>query len=184
MAGHNAETLAAHGVRRILTHCPHCFNTFRNEYPHLRDGATGWDVMHHTQFLAELLDSGRISLTPASAQAVTFHDPCYLGRGNGEVEAPRRVLRALPMAEAVEMPRSGRASFCCGAGGGSMWLDVRGRDRIEGIRYEEARGTGAGTVATGCPFCKVMLRAAGEAAGGGGPRVRDLAELVAEAMGL
>ena len=93
-------------------------------------------------------------------------------------------MRALPLVEAVEMPRHGRNSFCCGAGGGSMWLDVRGDARVEDIRYDEARRTGAATVATGCPFCKVMLRSAGEASASGGPRVQDLAELVAEAMGL
>jgi Fe-S oxidoreductase len=179
----NIARLAEHGVRRVLTHCPHCFNTFRNEYPAL-GGA--FEVEHHTQFLARMIREGRLRPLAGGSDVVAFHDPCYLGRGNGEVEAPRQVLAALPGLERREMPRSGARSFCCGAGGGSMWLDVAGRTRIETIRAAEASATGATVVATGCPFCKTMLEAGRQslAAACGARKVKDVAELVVEAGGL
>jgi Fe-S oxidoreductase len=193
LARHNLEQFEQHRVRRILTHCPHCFNTFRNEYPHLRSAGDGtaspsYDVVHHTQFLAEMIGQGRLRLAPAQRGSVTFHDPCYLGRGNGVMNAPRDVLCSTG-AQLVEMPRHGAKSFCCGAGGGAMWVDTGGRDRIENLRACEAAQTGAATVATGCPFCKGMLLA-GQAAVGGEEspaarlRVKDVAELVVEAEGL
>lgn len=193
LARHNLEQFERHRVKRILTHCPHCFNTFRNEYPPLRpddDGAEPppFEVVHHTQFLAEQIGQGRLRLASAESSSVTFHDPCYLGRGNGVVEAPRDVLRSTG-AKLVEMPRHGAESFCCGAGGGAMWVDVGGRDRVENLRTREAAQTGATTVATGCPFCKGMLSAAKQAAGDAESpvarlRVKDVAELVVEAEGL
>jgi Fe-S oxidoreductase/nitrate reductase gamma subunit len=190
LARHNLEMFEHHRVQRILTHCPHCFNTFRNEYPHLRaDGGAAapllYQVVHHTQFLAELIGQGRLKLAAAERGSVTFHDPCYLGRGNGIIGAPREVLRSTG-ARLVEMPRHGGASFCCGAGGGAMWTDIGGRDRIENLRIREAAQTGASTVATGCPFCKGMLTAGKAAADGTESpvarlRVKDVAELVVEA---
>jgi Fe-S oxidoreductase len=193
LARHNLDLFERHRVRRILTHCPHCLNTFRNEYPHLRGGGDGaktpaYEVVHHTQFLAEMIGQGRLRLATARSGSVTFHDPCYLGRGNGIVDAPRDVLRSTG-AGLVEMPRHGAGSFCCGAGGGAMWVDVGGRDRIENLRAREAAQTGAAIVATGCPFCKGMLRAGSEVVNGAGSpatalRVKDVSELVVEAEGL
>jgi Fe-S oxidoreductase len=114
--------------------------------------------------------------------SVTYHDPCYLGRGNGETEAPRAVIDAMSDAR-VEMPRNGTESFCCGAGGGGLWLDVPGEDRVENIRSCEAAETGAKTVVTGCPFCKPMLEAGNQSLPDGKSTViKDLAELVAERM--
>jgi Fe-S oxidoreductase len=167
-------------VVRVLTHCPHCFNTFKNEYSAL---GAGFAVEHHSQFLARMIREGKLRLPSGRGETVVFHDPCYLGRGNGETEAPREVLGALPQLRLKEMPRSGKNSFCCGAGGGAIWLDVPGQVRIETLRAEEAAATGATTVATGCPFCKTMLEAGRQALAPGrdGLVVKDLAELVVEA---
>jgi Fe-S oxidoreductase len=193
LACHNLEQFKQHRVRRILTHCPHCFNTFRNEYPHLRAGSDGpttpaYEVVHHTQFLAELIGQGRLRLATGEPGSVTYHDPCYLGRGNGIFDAPRDVLRSTG-ASLAEMPRHGTESFCCGAGGGAMWVDIGGRDRVENLRMREAAQTGAATVATACPFCKGMLISGqGTANDAGSPatglRVKDVSELVVEAEGL
>jgi Fe-S oxidoreductase len=183
LARHNIAVLQRHGVVRVLTHCPHCFNTFKNEY-----AALGGDfgVEHHSQFLARMIREGKLHLAASHGGLVTFHDPCYLGRGNGETAAPRQILQALPDLQLREMPRSGRQSFCCGAGGGALWLDMPGQVRVETLRAEEAADTGAATVATGCPFCKSMLEAGrqGLPSGRGGFAVKDLAELVVEAEGL
>jgi len=177
-ARENIATLAGHSVKTVLTHCPHCFNTLKNEYPEF--GAS-FAVEHHSQFLARLVAEGRL-VGMEGLGSVTYHDPCYLGRGNGETAAPRAVIDAMSDAR-VEMPRHGRESFCCGAGGGGLWLDVPGADRIENIRSREAADTGAKTVVTGCPFCKTMLEAGNQALSDGkAPVVKDLAELVAERM--
>jgi len=182
LARANIDVLNSHGVVRVLTHCPHCFNTFRNEYPQLGD--VTFEVEHHSQFLARKIAEGKLRVSRNLDEKMTFHDPCYLGRGNGEIAAPRDVLKALPQLTLVEMPRHGRDSFCCGAGGGSMWLDVKGDDRVENLRAKEAAGTGATTVVTGCPFCKVMLETGSQSLNGTDIDVRDLAELVVQAEGL
>jgi Fe-S oxidoreductase/nitrate reductase gamma subunit len=183
LARQNIARLKHHGVVRVLTQCPHCFNTFRNEYPAL---GAAFAVEHHSQFLAHMIRDGKLRLPSGRAETVVFHDPCYLGRGNGETAAPREVLGALPQVQMKEMPRSGTDSFCCGAGGGAMWLDLPGTVRIETLRAEEAAATGATTVATACPFCKTMLEAGKQVLepGGNGLAVKDLAELVVEAEGL
>jgi Fe-S oxidoreductase/nitrate reductase gamma subunit len=174
------ERIDSHAVKHILTHCPHCFNTFRNEY----DLPPEIQVEHHSQFLARMLDEGRLTLPAGPDEPVTFHDPCYLGRGNGETEAPRRVLRSLPQVRLAELRRSGRESFCCGAGGGSMWLDHPGAARVENLRAAEAAETGAATIATACPFCKSMLDAGCQSLDGATMKVKDLAELIVEAESL
>jgi Fe-S oxidoreductase/nitrate reductase gamma subunit len=174
----NIEILAGHSVKTVLTHCPHCFNTMKNEYPEF--GAS-FSVEHHSQFLARMVAEGKLEGMEGLG-AVSFHDPCYLGRGNGETAAPRVVIDAMSD-ERVEMPRHGKESFCCGAGGAGLWLDVPGADRVENIRSLEAAGTGAKTVVTACPFCKPMLEAGNQLLPDGeSPVVKDLAELVAERM--
>jgi Fe-S oxidoreductase/nitrate reductase gamma subunit len=182
LARQNIACLTQHAVERVLTHCPHCFNTFRNEYPALGGRFT---VEHHSQFLARMIRAGRLQLPGGEAATLTFHDPCYLGRGNGETAAPRQVLAALSPLQLLEMPRHGTQSFCCGAGGGAMWLDPPGHVRIETLRAEEAAATGARTVATACPFCKTMLQAGQQTITPArrGLAVKDLAELVVEAKG-
>jgi len=177
-ARENIDILAGHSVKTVLTHCPHCFNTMKNEYPEF--GAS-FSVEHHSEFLARMIAEGRLTGMEGLA-SVTYHDPCYLGRGNGETAAPRAVIDAMSDAR-VEMPRHGMESFCCGAGGGSLWIDTPGEDRIENIRSREAADTGAKTLVTGCPFCKITLEAGNQALPNGNTMVvKDLAELVEERM--
>jgi len=182
-ARRNIARLERHRVRKVLTHCPHCFNTFRNEYPEL---GADLEVEHHSQFLARAVREGRLALPPALAEKVVFHDPCYLARGNGVTRAPREVLRALQRMPLLEMPRHGERAFCCGAGGGSMWLDVPGKTRVESLRAREAVASGASIVATACPFCKSMLEAGRQSlpSPGRNLKVKDLAELIAGTEGL
>jgi Fe-S oxidoreductase len=181
LATTNRARLLDHHVQTILTQCPHCFHAFRNEYP----SAVGPmpRVLHHSQWLNELIAAGALKPRRGVRERITFHDPCYLGRANGETAAPRRVLDMVS-GERVEMTAHGEKSFCCGGGGGQIWLDVRGQTRVETIRASHVEATGARTVATGCPFCRVMLEAGrnGLPAGQGDWRVRDLAELVAEGL--
>ncbi len=156
LAQQNVAVLNGYGIRRIVTACPHCFNTLRNEYPAL---GGHYEVLHHTQFLQALLSEGRLRVEGGAyrGRRVTLHDPCYLGRGNGEYEAPRALVQALE-ADLVEMKRCRSNSLCCGAGGAQMWKEEEpGRRRINEERTEEALGTGAEVLAVGCPFCMTML---------------------------
>jgi len=177
----NVELLNQVAPKRILTTCPHCMHVLQNEYP-----AFGGDyqVIHHTQLLQELLAAGRLSLNTAGQDmgTITFHDPCYLGRQNGVVAAPRRALAEAGLS-LTEMPRHGQASFCCGAGGSQMWKEEEaGTARVGETRLEEARRTGAGTLAVGCPFCMIMLESSQES--DSQMPIRDVVEIVAERMGL
>ena len=151
----NIEVLNNYGVKKILTMCPHCFNTLKNEYPQF---GGNYEVMHYTEFLADALTSGKLKLTKPIDKVVTYHDSCFLGRGNEIYEAPRAILRAIPGLRLVEMERSGVRSFCCGAGGGRMWMEEKRGDRINQIRIQEALNTvKQGTVITACPYCLTML---------------------------
>ena len=180
----NINTLNGYGVKRMVTACPHCFNTLKNEYPEL--GGT-YEVMHHTQFLNALFQEGRLKVKGGSFQGrrITYHDPCYLGRGNGEYEAPRELLRRLDV-ELVEMKRSKAKGLCCGAGGAQMFKEPEPGVRDVNIeRTEEALSTQPGTIAAGCPFCNTMMTDGvkhfnKEAS----VPVKDIAELIAEAADL
>jgi Fe-S oxidoreductase len=175
----NQQTLKSHQVQTILTHCPHCYHAFANEYPAVGPMPR---VIHHSQWLQEKLADGTLAVQANASEKITFHDPCYLGRANDEIEAPRAVLDRIYNGRRTEMPLSGKQSFCCGGGGGQMWLDVKGRTRVENIRAGHIEETGCQTVATGCPFCRVMLEAGRTGLHGnqGKWRVKDIAELVAE----
>lgn len=175
----NIATLERYGVRRVLTHCAHCFNTFTHEYPEL--GAR-FETTHHAHFLRELVASGRIAPRRELDARVCLHDACYLARMNGAAEAPRALLDALPGVARVEMAASREASFCCGAGGANYWYEVPRRERMCEPRARQAVATGAAVVAVECPYCLSMLESS-TAALDGRLAVRDVAELVAEALG-
>ncbi|MFH1474560.1 MAG: heterodisulfide reductase-related iron-sulfur binding cluster [Chloroflexota bacterium] len=182
LAAQNVETLRRYGPPQIVTACPHCFNTIAREYPQM--GGT-FEVIHHSAFLARLLGEGRLAtlVGPAGAAArrVTFHDACYLARYNGVFAAPRDVLGAVPGLELAEMERHGRQSFCCGAGGGRMWMEESRGTRINAERARQALATGAEAVAVGCPFCMTMLGdgLAADATNEAGVTTLDLAEILA-----
>ncbi len=180
LAQANVEFLKEAGVRKLIVHCPHCFNTLKNEYPQFGGDFT---VLAATELLASLLESGALKLTPQSgAGKVTFHDPCYLGRHNGIYEQPRQLLRAAG-AELVEMPCHGADSFCCGGGGGRSWLEERSGERINQRRTAEAIATGAGTVVSACPYCMSMLvNGVADLEAADKLAVRDFSELLLAAL--
>ncbi|MGQ0551505.1 MAG: heterodisulfide reductase-related iron-sulfur binding cluster [Armatimonadota bacterium] len=174
LAQQNIETLNRFGVGKIVTPCPHCYNTIKHEYPQF---GGRYEVWHHTQLLARLVEEGRIAPTTPMTESLTFHDPCYLGRHNGEYEAPRRVLAAIPGARAVEMAQCRERGFCCGAGGGLYWVEDRVGQRVSHVRTHHAVATGAQVLATACPFCLLMLED-GAAATSSEIRPMDVAELL------
>ncbi len=186
LAKGNVETLERYGVRKVVTSCPHCFNSFKNEYPQF--GAS-YEVYHHTQFLDQLVGSGQLQANDSGAGAnsgetITFHDPCYLGRHNGEYDAPRNLLAKLGGARQVEMQRSRNQSFCCGGGGGMAFVDEPPDQRVNQERAQEAVDTGADVVAVGCPFCATMLDDGVNARRGDRDvKVKDVAELLWDAVG-
>ncbi len=157
MAYNNIQVLNGYGIKKIVTACPHCFNIFKNEYPEL--GGT-YEVIHHTTFLQQLINDGTIKLQEGGSfkgKRITYHDSCYLGRGNGIYEAPRKVLEALD-ADLVEMKRCRSNGLCCGAGGAQMFKEEeKGNTRVNLERTTEAIETGAGIVAAACPFCNTMF---------------------------
>jgi Fe-S oxidoreductase/nitrate reductase gamma subunit len=181
LARANVETLQRYQVGRIVAHCPHCLQTLRHEYRQL---GGDFEVIHHSDFVRELIASGRLVLRAPLGQTVTFHDPCYLGRYNRDFDAPRDVLDALGM-KRLEMARTRERSFCCGAGGGHAFYEDKSGGRVNQNRAREALATGAQTLATACPFCLVMLEdGVKNVQTDGEPiRVRDFVELVAEAIG-
>ncbi len=180
LATQNVETLNEVAPKRIVVTCPHCFHNLGKEY-HQFGGH--YEVVHHTELIEELIGQGRLpeSVREKKAPNVTFHDPCYLGRHNDVVDAPRNALTGVGV-DLIEMPRHGKKSFCCGAGGAQFWKEEEhGSASVSLTRYEEAKATGAETVAVGCPFCAQMFETA-HAADPTGPVVKDVAELVAERL--
>jgi Fe-S oxidoreductase len=182
MAEQNIDTLKSHGIREIITSCPHCYNTIRNEYPSY---GGDFNVVHYTQLIADLVGRGRLHLTNGLSSSLTYHDPCYLGRYNGVYLEPRRVLQTIPKTRLEEMQRSRGTSFCCGGGGGHMWIEEQpGTTKISEMRVEDVLKTGAETVVTACPYCLQMFE---EAIYHRGMRTslnaRDLVEVVEAAMG-
>ena len=191
LASKNLESFARYGVRKVVVTCPHDLNTLKKEYREFaalgvaEDGSPlRYDITveHHTQVIQRLLKEGRISLKPQQAQKITYHDSCFLGRYNDILDAPREILVAIPGSEVVEMERHGKNSFCCGAGGSRMWLEENLGTRINQARTREAEATGAGLVATACPFCSTMLSDGVKELAIDTLETRDIAELVYEAM--
>lgn len=177
----NIEVLNAYEIKKIVTACPHCFNTLKNEYPSL---GGSYEVVHHTQFLKSLLDDGRLSIEGGQfkGKKITFHDPCYLSRANQIYEVPRQLIEKLDV-ELVEMKRCKTNGLCCGAGGAQMFKDAeKGTKEINIERTEEALETASEIIATGCPFCNTMLTdGIKNKEKEGSVQVMDIAELIAKA---
>lgn len=176
-AAQNIQIMNAYEVKKIVTACPHCFNTLKNEYPSL---GGNYEVVHHTQFLNELLNEGRLAIEGGAykGKKITYHDSCYLGRANGVYEAPRMVMEKLD-ADLIEMKRCKTNGLCCGAGGAQMFKEAeKGNKEINIERSEEALATGADIVAVNCPFCMTMLRDGNKHFDKENVEVLDLAELV------
>ena len=156
MAYNNIQILNGYGIKKIVTTCPHCFNTLKNEYPEL---GGKYEVIHHTQLVQELIDAGKLKVQGGEfkGKKITFHDPCYLGRGNNEYEAPRSVIQKLDV-ELAEMKRSKQNGLCCGAGGAQMFKEAEKGDKEVNIeRTDEALALNPDVIATGCPFCMTMM---------------------------
>jgi Fe-S oxidoreductase len=182
MALANIDLLNTVAPPRIVVTCPHCYHTLAKEYPQF---GGNFEVVHHSTFLNELLDSGRLKVEQSCSDRVTFHDPCYLGRHNGLFNAPREILAGIGV-QLTEMPHTRKKSFCCGAGGGQFWKEEEhGHARVNITRFHEAKATESDILATGCPFCLRMLDDARlDSTVQGGPIVKDVAEVLAETMGL
>ncbi|MGH2642816.1 MAG: (Fe-S)-binding protein [Chitinophagaceae bacterium] len=183
MAYGNIQTLNNYGIKKIVTTCPHCFNILKNEYPVL---GGNYEVIHHTQFLQQLIDEGKIRMKGGNVfkgRRITYHDSCYLGRANNIYEAPRKVLEALDT-ELVEMKHCRSKGMCCGAGGAQMWKEEeKGNIRVNVARVKEAEATGAKLIVSNCPYCMTMLSDGLKAEGREEDmEVLDIAELVAQSM--
>ncbi len=150
LARENIKAFIDNGVKRILVSSPHCYHTFKNEYPEFM---VNFEVVHIAQYLLELINSGRLQLTQAYTKKVTYHDPCYLGRHNGIYDEPREALKRVPGLELSEMPESRVDSLCCGGGGGRIWMETIKGERFSDLRLEQAMGIGADTLVTACPYC-------------------------------
>jgi Fe-S oxidoreductase len=173
----NVELLKAYDVKRIVTCCPHGYNTLKNEYPQF---GGGYEVLHHTEFIAELLRDGRLELQGDGAGQVVWHDSCYLGRYNEVYAPPREILRRVPGLQLMEAPRRRRTGFCCGAGGGRMWMEEHEGTRVNVERTEQLVATGAKTLASACPYCLTMLSDGIKSKDlDESHRVLDLAEIIA-----
>jgi Fe-S oxidoreductase len=181
LAMQNIESLEGLGVQKIITQCPHCFNTLKNEYPQL---GGNYEVVHHSQLLSQLVTDGRLSLAGATLdERVTYHDSCYLGRHNDVYLAPRNVIGQLGGIDVVEMPRNGTKGMCCGAGGARMWMEEKTGKKVNIERTEEALATGAARIAVACPFCYVMMDDGVKEKGRDEEvKVQDIAELLIEAI--
>jgi len=182
LAHSNIHAFAENGVKKIITTSPHCYHTFKNEYPQF---GVDLEVTHYTQYLAQLIKEGRLKFSKALNRKVTYHDPCYLGRHNGIYEEPREILRSIPGLELIEMPDSGQKSVCCGGGGGRIWLETKKEERLTNVRLEQAIETGANVLAVSCPYCLTnfedsLLTVDREH----GIQVKDIAELAWEAIPL
>jgi Fe-S oxidoreductase len=183
MAYQNIQVLNNYGIKKIVTACPHCFNTLKNEYPAL---GGNYEVIHHTTYLQQLIDEGKIKLKEGGGfkgKKITYHDSCYLGRANNIYEAPRKILETLD-AELVEMKHCRSKGLCCGAGGAQMFKEEeKGVTRVNFERTNEAIGTGAAVIAAACPFCNTMITdGVKNAEKENSVKVLDVAELVAQSM--
>ena len=174
----NIQVMNNYNIKRIVTTCPHDYNTLKNEYKGL---GGNYEVLHHTEFIYELLNNNRLTLSGnLNGKKITYHDPCYLGRGNGVFSIPRKLLNIIGL-ELIEMKRSKKQSFCCGAGGAQMFKEPeKGNQDININRTQEALDTNAKIIATGCPFCNTMITDGVKHLAEGSVEVLDIAELIVE----
>jgi Fe-S oxidoreductase len=154
LARENIKTFIEHGVKKILVSSPHCYHTFKNEYPEFK---VNFEVVHISQYLFDLIREGRLEITKGYGKKVTYHDPCYLGRHNGIYDEPREVLKKIPELELFEMAESREDSLCCGMGGGRVWMETEKSERFSNLKVEQAIGRGAEVLVTSCPYCITAL---------------------------
>jgi len=180
LARENIKTFIDNGVKKILVSSPHCYHTFKNEYPEFM---VNFEVVHISQYLFELIHEGRLELNEEYGKKVTYHDPCYLGRHNGIYDEPREVLKKIPGLELIEMPDSREDSLCCGGGGGRIWMETPKGERFSDLRLEQAIGVGAEVLVTSCPYCitnfedsKLTLDV------GEGIEIKDITEIIQEVI--
>jgi Fe-S oxidoreductase len=180
LARENIKTFIDHGVKKILVSSPHCYHTFKNEYPEFR---ANFEVVHVTEFLVELIAAGRLELKKDYGRKVAYHDPCYLGRHNGIYDEPRSILRKIPGLQLIELPDALEKSLCCGGGGGRIWMETQRGERFSDLRLEQAVGIGAEVLVTSCPYCisnfedsRLILKE------GTDLEIKDLAEIVQEVL--
>ncbi len=180
LAKENIKAFIDNGVKRVLVASPHCYHTFKNEYPEFM---VNFDVVHISQFLQELIEQGRLEIKGEFKKRVTFHDPCYLGRHNGIYDQPRDVLKKIPGLELVEMPDSRGNSLCCGGGGGRIWAETPKEERFADLRVAQAREVGADVLATSCPYCVSNFEESRLALEDGeAPEIKDITEVIHEAL--
>ena len=179
-AQQNIETFNSYNVKKIVTICPHCFNSIKNEYPQL---GGEFEVQHYSQFVDELISQGRIKPIRMIETTVAYHDSCFLGRHNGIYDQPRNIAKAIPGVTLVEMDRRREQGFCCGAGGGHMWVEESQGERINHMRTDHFLGTGAQTVGVSCPFCLQMMTEGIQSKGHEGDKeAKDLLEILADSL--
>jgi Fe-S oxidoreductase len=175
----NMASFQESGATKVVVSSPHCYYTFKNEYPVAENGL---EVLHVTQFLAQQIKEGKLKFTKEIKKRVTYHDPCYLGRHSGEFDAPREILSAIPGVELVEMADNRENSFCCGGGGGQVWMETKPGERLGEVRIEQALDVGAEVVALACPYCMLMFEGCVQPDVLERVSLMDITELVAEAM--
>jgi Fe-S oxidoreductase len=180
LARENIKTFIDHGVQKILVSSPHCFHTFKNEYPEFM---VNFEVVHISQYLFELIQKGKLELTKAYGKKVTYHDPCYLGRHNEIYGEPREVLKKIPGLELTEMADSREDSLCCGGGGGRIWMETPKGERFSDLRLEQAVGVGAEVLATSCPYCITHFEESRLALDDGkATEIKDITEIIQEVI--
>ena len=180
LAKENIKAFIDNGVKKVLVASPHCYHTFKNEYPEFM---VNFDVVHISQFLAELIEQGRLEIKGEFNKRVTFHDPCYLGRHNGIYDQPRDVLKKVPGLDLVEMPDSRGNSLCCGGGGGRIWAETPKEERFANLRVAQAREVGADVLTTSCPYCISNFEESRLALEDGEAlQIKDITEVVHEAL--
>lgn len=176
----NISAFAEAGVNKVVTTSPHCYHTFKNEYPEF---GGNFEVVHFAQYLAELIKQGRLNFTKEVNKRVAYHDPCYLGRHNNIFDEPREILNSIPGLELVEMPNYGENSLCCGGGGGRIWMETKKGERFSDLRIEQAVEVGASILAVACPYCMLNFEDSVLTLGKSESiEVRDIAELVQQAI--